>query len=321
VALATWWFGTGLDVEHTPLTMMLVLAVGTTASVAVHAGLQLYGMAKIGMWVMPRWDWRADDEAVAAVRRMTRSIPVAACPAITNYGLAAVAATVPGGVIVVQLSYQVFYALEFLGSRAVSMVALPRLSAAAAGRNAARFAAAWRECLFYAVVAATPPLVLLAVFAGPTADLLANGELRQGSVIGALAGCLVIVAFAQLVGGLRDLGQQTLFARLDDRGPRLASGLALAVVMALAVASLALPPGAARLQGLIAAILCGEIAAMVPGVGAGWLVLHHFSLSRLAALPVLLCAALLAGVALVAVLRSFFIVRIRADAFPAAAAS
>jgi hypothetical protein len=127
----------------------------------------------------------------------------------------------------------------------------------------------------------------------------------------------------------------------------------LAVVMALAVASLALPPGAARLQGLIAAILCGEIAAailvmarvrrtitperftgavhvqawlastaaMVPGVGAGWLVLHHFSLSRLATLPVLLCAALLAGVALAAVLRSFFMVRIRADAVPAAAAS
>jgi putative peptidoglycan lipid II flippase len=344
VALTAWWFGTGLDVAHTPLAMMLVLATGTTASVAAHAGLQLYGMATSGMWVLPRWDWRADDEAVAAVRRMTRSIPVAACPAVTNYGLAAAAATVPGGVIVVQLSYQVFYALEFLGARAVSMVALPRLSAAAAGRNPARFAAAWRECLFYAVLAATPPLVLLAVFAGPTADLLANGQLRRGGVIGALAGCLVIVAVAQLVGGLRDLAQQTLFARLDDRGPRLTSGLALAVVMALAVASLVLPPGAARLQGLIAAILCGEIAAailvmtrvrraitperftgavyvqawlastaaMAPGVGAGWWILHHYALSRLAALPVLICAALLASGALVAALR-IFLARIRAD--------
>jgi peptidoglycan biosynthesis protein MviN/MurJ (putative lipid II flippase) len=349
VSAACWWFGTGLDVAHTPLVMMFVLGAGTTVAVAVHAGLQLYGMAKSGMWVLPRWDWRADDEAVAAVRRMGRSIPVAACPAVSNYGLAAVAATVPGGVVVVQLAYQVFYALEFLGSRAVSMVALPRLSAAAAGRNTAAFAAAWRECLFYAVLAATPPMLLLAVFAGPTADLLANGQLRQAGFIGALAGCLVIVAVAQLVGGLRDLGQQTLFARLDDRGPRLASGLALAIVMALAAASLLLPPGAVRLQGLIAAILVGEIAAtflvvarvrrsitpdrftggvhiqawvagtaaMVPGVAVGWWVLHHYALSRLAALPVLVGSALVAGGALIAILRVCFFARIKADAYPA----
>jgi peptidoglycan biosynthesis protein MviN/MurJ (putative lipid II flippase) len=349
VSIGAWLFGRGLDVAHTPVAMMLFLGVGTTISVAVHAGVQLYGMAISGLWMMPRWDWRSDDEAIAAVRRMARSIPVAACPAATNYGLAAVAATVPGGVVVVQLSYQVFYALEFLGSRAVSMVALPHLSATASGRDTRAFAAAWRECLFYAVLAATPPMVLLAVFAAPTADLLANGELRRSGFIGALAGCLLIVAFAQLIGGLRDLGQQTLFARFDDRGPRIASVLALAVVMACAAASLLLPAGALRLQGLIAAILIGEIAAaalivarvsrslaperftapihvqawvagtvaMAPGVFAGRWVLHHFTLDRLATLPVLIGAALIAGIALIVVLRTFYFARINADAAPA----
>ena len=253
VAAVGWWYGTGLSVAQTPLTMMIVLGAGTTASVALHTGLQLYGMAQTGMWVRPRWDWRTDPDAVDCVRRMARSVPVAACPAITNYGLAVAAATVPGGVVVVQLAYQVFYALSFLGGRAVSMAALPRLSAAAGAgaklpANLARFASAWRECLFFAVLAATPPLVLLATFAGPTADLLANGELRRAGFIGALAGCLLIVAFAQLIGGLHDLGRQTLFARLDDQGPRRASALALAVVIALAGLSLLIPPGAVRLE-------------------------------------------------------------------------
>jgi putative peptidoglycan lipid II flippase len=334
VTAVTWWFGRGLDVGRTPVIMMVALGAGTTLSVAVHAGLQVRGMVRSGLWAPPRRDWRGDDAAVAALRRMVRSIPVAACPAVTNYGLAAVAATVPGGVVVVQLSYQVFYALEFLGSRAVSMVALPRLSGTAAGRDTRAFAAAWRECLCYAVLAATPPMVLLAVFAGPTADLLANGELRRAGFVGALTGCLVIVAFAQLVGGLRDLGQQTLFARFDDRGPRRASLLALAVVLGCAAAALALPAAAARLQGLVGAILLGELAAtalitarvrrgitpepftsgpdvrtwltaalaMAPGTALGWWFLRTHHLDRLAALPVLLATALLAALPLLAVL-------------------
>jgi peptidoglycan biosynthesis protein MviN/MurJ (putative lipid II flippase) len=352
VALVAWWFGAGLEVAQTPVAMMVTLGLGTTVSVAAHAGLQIYGMARAGLLARPRWDWRADDDAVEAIRSMVRSIPVSACPAITNYGVAVVAATVPGGVVVVQLSYQVFYALSFLGARAVSMVALPRLAAEAAGTQVARFAAAWRECLFFATLSATPPLVLLLAFSGPTTELLANGELRQAGVIGALSGCLMIVAVAQLVGGLHDLGRQTLFARRDDRTPPRASLLALGVVLAVTLGSLLLPPGEWRLYGLITAILCGEVAAgimvmrrvrkaivpehfiamvhirawaactvaMAPGVAIGWWVLHHFALPRLALLPVLIAVAVVAVAGLGVVLRGV-LPGIRADAEPAPAAS
>jgi hypothetical protein len=110
------------------------------------------------------------------------------------------AGTVPGGVLAVQLCFQVFYALSFLGARAVSMAALPQLAEAAVAQDDARFAEAWRQCLYYAVLVSLPPLFLLATFAGPTADLLANGELRQSSLINELAACLAVVACAQLVG-------------------------------------------------------------------------------------------------------------------------
>jgi peptidoglycan biosynthesis protein MviN/MurJ (putative lipid II flippase) len=261
VALAGWLFGTGLEVGQAPMAMILLLGAGSTGSVCLLAALQVYGAWRAGVPIRPRRGWRADAEAAAVVRRIGRSVPVSACPVATNFLLTAVAGTVPGGVLVIQLSYQVFYGLSFVGARAVSMAALPRLSRAAATGDEPGFAAAWRQGLYYAVLVSLPALALLAAFSGPTADLLANGELRQGDLIVMLAGCLAVVAVAQLVGGVHDLGRQALFARLDDRGPRLAGYWALAAGCGVGSAALLLPAGPARLTCLALAILAAELAA------------------------------------------------------------
>ncbi|WP_084210795.1 murein biosynthesis integral membrane protein MurJ [Pseudonocardia acaciae] len=264
VLITAWIFGGAHEVDKAPMAMMICLGIGNTASVLVHTVLQLYGAARVGLLVMPSRGWRRDQEVRDALGRITKSIPIAACPAMTIYGLNVCAATVPGGVMIVQLSYQAFFALSYVGARAVAMAALPRLSEAAVVGDAARFGAAWRQGLHYAMVASLLPLCLLAVFATPTADLLANGELRQPGLIAELAACLVVVAFAQLAGGIHDYGRQALFSRLDDRGPRLASiaSLSTAVVVA-ALSTVLLPAEGGRLQGLVAAILIGEIAGAV----------------------------------------------------------
>ncbi len=106
------------------------------------------------------------------------------------------------------------------------MAALPGLAHAAHREDTVTFGLAWRHGLSYAVIASLPLLVLLAVFSGPTANLLANGEVRHAALIDPLATCLVVVAVAQLVGGVCDLGSQTLYPRLDDRIPRRASEMA-----------------------------------------------------------------------------------------------
>lgn len=266
VLLAVSLFRPDAEIGQAPLSMMILLGVGTTASVALHAALQLYGAFRAAVFARPTRGWREDTEAAQAVRRIARSVPVAACPALTNYGLTVVAATVPGGVLVVQLSYQVFYALSFVGARAVSVAALPKLAEAAAAGDRPGFGAAWRQGLHYAVVASLPPLCLLAVFAWPTADLLANGELRQTLLIGELAGCLAVAAFAQLAGGVHDFGRQAMFARLDDRGPRLASGIGLATSAAVAASATLLPAHDGRLTVLILATLAGETAAAVAAI-------------------------------------------------------
>lgn len=256
-------FGGGHEVDSAPIAMMICLGIGNTASVLVHTVLQLFGAARAGLLTRPRLGWRGDREVRDALGRITKSVPIAACPAMTIYGLNVVAATVPGGVMIVQLSYQAFFALSYVGARAVSMAALPRLSEAAVMDDPARFGAAWRQGLHYALVASLLPLCLLSAFAGPTADLLANGQLRQPNLIAQLAGCLLVVAFAQLAGGIHDYGRQALFSRLDYRGPRNASVVSLSVSVVVATSTLLLPPDGGRLQGLVAAILVGEAAGAV----------------------------------------------------------
>jgi putative peptidoglycan lipid II flippase len=263
VLVAVWIYGPGLEVDTAPYGLMIMLGVGTTLAVVLHAALQTYGAYKCGLLVMPSRGWRDDPEARDAIRRVLRSIPVAGCPSVTNYVLTAVSSTVPGGVLVVQLSYQVFWALSFLGARAVSMAALPRLAVAAAAKDAHRFAVAWRQGLYYAVIASIPSLCLLAAFAQPTANLLANGELRKANLIIELGACLAVAAFAQMAGGIHDYGRQALFSQLDDRGPRIASFIGLGVGVLVAFSTLLLPADGSRLAGLVASVLAGELASAI----------------------------------------------------------
>jgi putative peptidoglycan lipid II flippase len=334
VLVAAWIYGTGLEVDQASIGMMIMLGVGSTIAVVLHASLQLYGTYKCGMLTRPARGWRQDPETADAVRRVLRSVPVAACPSLTNYILTAVSGTVPGGVLVVQLSYQVYWALSFLGSRAVSMAALPRLAQAAGSSDPHRFGVAWRQALFFAVVAGLPSLCLLAAFAQPTADLLANGELRTANLINDLALCLAVAAFAQMAGGIHDFGRQALFSRLDDRGPRIASFVGFGVGVLVAFSTLLLPADGTRLAGLVVCVLAGETAsaitvmarirralrpeafiyrgqllaiaaataAMIPVIAAGWWLMRLLSPQRLVELALLLgCGALSLGAFLLVV--------------------
>ncbi len=335
VVAAGWYYGTGLDVAAVPTELVIVLGAGSTAAVAVHAVLQLAGTARVGMLIRPSMRWRHDPEARAVTRRIMRSVGVAAWPAAGMYVLLALGGTVPGGVFVVQLSYSVFYSLSYVGARAVSLAALPGLANAAHHEDGVTFGSAWRQGLSYAVIVSLPLLVLLAALSGPTANILANGELQSAALIGPLAACLGVVAVAQLVGGVHDIGRQALFARLDDRIPRRASEVAFGVLLVVAATTLLVPADGSRLVWLVGAILVGELAAagtvlaalrraiqperfieprplagalvatlaMLPVATAAWWLLHVTSIDRLGDLALLVLGGVVALGVYVLVLR------------------
>jgi peptidoglycan biosynthesis protein MviN/MurJ (putative lipid II flippase) len=192
---------------------------------------------------------------------LVRSLGVAAWPAAAMYVLLAVAGSVPGGVFVVQLSHTMLSSLSYVSSRAVSMAALPGLARAAHRGDGVRFGSQWRRGFSYAVMASLPLLVLLGMNSLAAANILANGKLRHAALMGPLATCLVVVAVAQLVGGVHDICRQALFARLEDRVPRRASEVAFGVIVAAAALALLLPADGSRLVWLVVAMLAGELAA------------------------------------------------------------
>jgi peptidoglycan biosynthesis protein MviN/MurJ (putative lipid II flippase) len=261
VVLAGMVYGSGLALGQVPFGMVLMLGLGSSAAVSVHAALQLFGTYRVGLLAWPSLRWRQDPDSRAATKRLLRSVGVAGLPGLAMYVLYALASSVPGGVFVVQMSYSVLYSLSYLSARAVGMASLPELAEAWHRADSAAFGTVWRRGLAYALIASVPLLVLLAVLGGPTADVLANGQLRDAALVGPLGVCLAVVAVAQLVTGLSDLGNQALYARDEDRMQRIASRITLGVTISVGATSLLGPPGGPRLVWLVVAILAGELVA------------------------------------------------------------
>lgn len=261
-------FETGLEVDQVPTSLVITLGLGSTLAVALHTTAQLIGASAVGLPVRPSLRWRNDPEAREVAARFRRSVTVTAFPSVSYFLLIAVAATVPGGVVVLQMAWLFYHLPAALGARAVSAAVLPGLATAAVLNDASGYAASWRRALFLVAAAGVPALCLLVAFARPIADVLANGELRSGPLISAVASCILVLGVAQLAGGVHEVGRQTLFARIDVRGPQLASAVSLAAVVLISAAcALMLPTGTPRLVGLCIAMLIGDLTAAATVLG------------------------------------------------------
>ena len=107
MAVVVLLYGPGLRVGDAPFGVVLLLGAGATLSVALHAGVQVVGA--------PGWACRSGRPAAggrpggpAVAPRLRDSVVVAALPAAAYFVLLAVAATVPGGVLVFQIAYTVY---------------------------------------------------------------------------------------------------------------------------------------------------------------------------------------------------------------------
>lgn len=260
-------YGTGLEVAEVPVSMVVVLGVGSTLAVAAHAGLQMFGAGRAGLPLRWRRGWRSDPEARRIARHLAGSIRVAALPSAGMLAAIVFASRVPGGVVILQTAITLYNLPAALGARAVSTAVLPGLSAAAAAENDVAFAASWRRGLDLSVVSGAAAMCVIVVLASPIADVLANGELRTSHLIGQLAICIAILGVAQLAAGIHEVGRQALYARLDLRGPQRASTLLFATLVVVGGISLIMPSDAARLAMLCVAFVAADAVAATTVIG------------------------------------------------------
>ncbi len=266
MVLVVVFFSPGAEVSDVSISMVLVLGLGSTLSVVLHAGAQAYGAHKVGLPIRIRSGWKSDPAATEVTKRLRRSVIVAVFPPASMFAMAALAATVPGGTFVLQAGFSVFFFVGALGAKAVTTAALPGMSNAFEADDLSRFASAWRQALSLAVTASLPAGALLFIFAEPAASVLVNGSLRTPEILGWLSICLRVFAIAVIFNAVHEIARQTMFARLDVRGPRLLSTLVLVIRVGVGLGCLLLPAGEPRLFGLASAVLVGETVGAIVGL-------------------------------------------------------
>jgi putative peptidoglycan lipid II flippase len=232
LVLAAYWFGAGLDTDDITSGHIMFLGVGSTVSVAAHAGLQLVGAARVGMPLRPRWGWR--DPAVRDVaRRVVPTVGTAMIEAGRIFALVVAAGTVRGGVVALQIGLN-FYKLPLaLGSRAIGTVLMPRLSRAAVHRWFDEFARIYSRGLAQAWFVAVPASVALVLLGQPIAEALSFGQLDGGNATELVTASVAGLGIALAATATYDIAREASYARLDVRSP-LVAGIVQMVVLLVA---------------------------------------------------------------------------------------
>jgi putative peptidoglycan lipid II flippase len=241
---------------------IVVLGVGSSISVAAHAGLQLVGAARAGLPLWPAWGWR--DPAVRELaRRIIPSIGTAVIEGGRFFALVVAAGTVPGGVVALQIGIA-FYNLPLaLGSRAIGTVLMPRLARETVYGEVDGFGRSYSRGLAQAWFVAVPASVALVLLAYPIAEALSFGQLGRGNGTELLTASVAGFGIALVGAATYDIARQASYARLDVRAPFVAGIVQILVVLAAVSVVAVTFEGAAALFFLGLAVTVGDLVRAV----------------------------------------------------------
>jgi putative peptidoglycan lipid II flippase len=248
MAVSAGVYGFGVEVNEVETGQLLLLGLGTTAAVGLHAALQWLGAKRVGVRLLPKAGWRNPD-----VRRMLRlAVPssgYASLNAARTIGLLVAAGMIPGGVIAFQLGRYFFNLPVAIAARPVITAQLPRLSRAYGEKDDERFLATYRNGINLILFVAVPASLLLLALAAPMARAAAYGEMASGLGI-ALAAVAIGTLAPGIVGeSLFLAATSACYSRDDARTPLRATvwrvvltfvGIAIAVMVGEGIVVLAI---------------------------------------------------------------------------------
>lgn len=221
-------FGIGNDIDQIGTGHLLLLGLGTTLSVGLHAALQWWGAKRVGVRLVPRAGWRNPD-----VRRLVKvarpSTGYAGLNAARFIGLLVVAGSIPGGVIAFQLGRYFFNLPVAIAARPVMTAQLPRLSRSFHEGDEGRFLATYRNGVNLILFIVVPASLVLVVLAAPMARAASYGDMASG--LGVTMAALAIGTLAPGIVGdsLFHAATSASYSRNDARTPLIAMVLRVAL--------------------------------------------------------------------------------------------
>jgi putative peptidoglycan lipid II flippase len=235
IGLVAWRYSGHTALGSQPDGELLLLGLGSTAAVGLHALVQWWGARRTGVVVRPRAGWK-DPEVVTILRRSVRSLVQAGLLALQVLTLLLVANRVAGGTIALQISLNFYYLPIAVAATPVALALLPRLARLQHGDGqefATTFGRGLRLALFVTIPAAGGYVAL----AGPVAHSVAAGQMDSPAGLAMISGGLAALACGGIGQAVFLVTMQAAYARGDSRTPLLSMVVQTVVCLSLCVSA------------------------------------------------------------------------------------
>jgi murein biosynthesis integral membrane protein MurJ len=258
-------FGTGLGIIDVPQRALLLLGLGTTAAVSLHAACQWWGARASGLTMIPRATWH-DPEVRQTLRRIVPTLGFTGLAAFQIFATMVVANKVAGGNVAFQLALNFFFLPMAVVTWPMARALLPQLARLHHAGDGRGFHDELLRAVTVALFITVPVTVAYLGLSGLLSHVLAFGELARGSGPQLMALSLVSLAPGIVGETLFTLGTYAFYARQDVRSPL--RSMAVRVTVFLLMIALAW-----RTQGPAVLIMLGLAYSLGTVIGAlhiGW---------------------------------------------------
>ncbi len=230
-------YGTGSSITSLPTGEILLLGLGSTGAVALHAAIQWWGAKRAGVVLLPRPGWR-DPEVRTVVRRALPALGQAGLEAVQLLVLLIAANRLPGGIVAFQIALNFYFLANALGTAPVALSLLPRLARMHLDGDTVTF----RDTLvrglslgFFITIPAAAGFLVLAV---PLATAVSFGRMSSAAGVTMVAETLGPLSVAVVSQTAFMIVTYAFYARKDTRSPLRSMILQTAVCLGLASLSL-----------------------------------------------------------------------------------
>lgn len=229
-------YGTNRSLINVPTSELLLLGLGSTGAVVLHAATQWWGAKRASVVLLPRPGW-SDPEVQVVIRRALPALGQAGLAAVQTLTLLTVANRVPGGVVTFQIALNFYYLANSLGTTPVALSLLPRLARMHLDDDKTAF----RDTLvrglalgFFVTIPAAAGYLVLAV---PLARAMSFGRLDSTAGVTMIAAALAPLSLAVVAQSAFQIVMYAFYARKDTRSPLWS--MTLQAVMCLGLVSFA----------------------------------------------------------------------------------
>jgi putative peptidoglycan lipid II flippase len=244
-------YGIRHDDGTVPLGECLLLGLGATAAVGLHAGLQWWGARRCGVVLVPGRGW-AVPEVRAIVARAIRSMSQAGLLATQTVAMLLVMSRVPGGVVALQIALNFYFLPLALIATPVGLAALPRLARLHQRADPA-FWDAYARGVMLALFLVVPASVGYVALAPSIARVVGVGQMATVEGYDLIAGALAMLSLGLAGAAVFFISTQASYARDDSRRPLRSMAVQTVVCLVLIGLAVTLAPDAALVRTVPAA--------------------------------------------------------------------